>query len=210
MTPLPSTKAAMPEPILHSNPRASNVLDARRRPFSVAIAGLLVAVSLAGGCSKAAASPDNAVTADNSVAQSAAKDAEPTDAASEICADMTRKNVALQISTGNVIGKPVLTKSGTVTTCIYTISNGSLRMTVDTQATDAAAHKAFDAVESAAGSTIRVPNLGTAAFTEPDGTTVTTLDDKVLTVDPSKLPDGNDKTQIAQSLSFEILNCWHG
>ena len=29
-----------------------------------------------------------------------------------------------------------------------------------------------------------------------------------VTVDPTGLPAGNDRTQIAQSLSFEILTCW--
>ena len=63
-------------------------------------------------------------------------------------------------------------------------------------------------MKHAAASPVKVPLLGTEAFTSNDGTTVTIKDDKVLTVDPTALPSGNDRTQIAQSLSFEILTCW--
>ena len=123
---------------------------------------------------------------------------------------MTRTNVANQLSTGRLIGSPVRTKSGTVSKCTYRITGGSLTMTVDERTTDAAARNVYDMAQRGAGATKAVPNLGSAAFTGTDGTTVTVQDNKVLTVDPAMLPGSNDKTQIAQSLSFEILTCWTG
>ena len=82
-------------------------------------------------------------------------------------------------------------------------------MTVDQFKGDIAARDRF--VERRdQGITSRVPNLGSAAFAGSEGVTVTLKDDKVLTVDTRGLPRGNDRPQISQSLSFEILSCWTG
>lgn len=62
----------------------------------------------------------------------------------------------------------------------------------------------------AAGPVNHVPNLGDAAFSDRTGTTVTLDGPIVLTVDVSKVPSGNDRTQIAQSLSFQILTTFNG
>jgi hypothetical protein len=132
------------------------------------------------------------------------------DPANEVCSTDTRTNVANQLTVGHISGVPAMTKAGTNTTCTYQLSNGSMRMIVDELASNAAAEARFDALRRQPGKHTAVPNLGTAAFTGPDGTTVTIKDNKVLTVDTASLPPGNDKTQISQSLSFEILSCWTG
>jgi hypothetical protein len=168
------------------------------------VAALLVALSLA-GCGSAAASPSRG---SNSSHPTVERGAEPSNPADEICEDMTRDNVANQLAEGHLLGAPVRSKSGSVTTCTYRITGGSLRLTVDERAGDAAAATSFAALKRAATAPVKVPLLGTDAFTGHDGTTVTVKDDKVLTVDPTDLPAGNDRTQIAQSISFEVLNCW--
>jgi hypothetical protein len=132
------------------------------------------------------------------------------DPANEVCSKDTRTNVANQLTAGHIIGVPAMTKAGTKTTCIYQLSNGSMRMSVDELASNAAAQTRFDTLRHQPGKATSVPNLGSAAFTRPDGTTVTIKDNKVLTVATALLPQGNDKTQISQSLSFEILSCWTG
>ncbi len=191
----------MPDSLSHPTSRAPHGLKAQRRPFTLALAGLLVATTMAVGCTQAAATPDSA-------SHATSKSSTPKGSADEICGPMIQENVPLQISTGKVIGKPVLTKSGSVTTCVYKITGGELRMTVDERSSDSAAENAFDEVRDAAGPTTPVANLGTASFIDSSSTTVTVKDNKILTIDPTQLPDGNDKTQIAQSLSFEVLTCW--
>jgi hypothetical protein len=42
------------------------------------------------------------------------------------------------------------------------------------------------------------------------GTTVTLKGPIVLTVDVSKVPSGNDRVQVAQSLSFQVLTTFNG
>ncbi len=121
---------------------------------------------------------------------------------------MVQTAVAGQLSTGSLVGEPVLSKSGNVTTCTYKVTGGSLVMSVAERTTDATARAAFDTTRSSFPGAERVPNLGEAAFSDASGTTVTIKDNKVLTVDPTDLPAGNDKTQIAQSLSFAVLTCW--
>ncbi len=139
------------------------------------------------------------------------KTSEPTDPADEICDKMVRDDLAGQLTTGKLVGDPSRTKQGTVTTCIYTVSGGgTMRLVVDEPGGNSVAKQVFDAKRTAATSPETVPNLGTEAFTDADGTTVTVKDDKVLTVDPTHLPAGNAQTQIAQSLSFEVLSCWEG
>lgn len=180
---------------------------ARHHSARFALAGLIAASMIAVGCSGAAASPEQASSKSGHATTQTSDSGNPAD---EICEDMVRKNVVLQVSTGKVIGQPARTKAGTVTTCVYKITDGSLWLAVDDRATDAEASRTFTGLKDTAGQTKRVANLGSAAYTQADGTTVTVLDDKVLTVDPTRLPTGNDRTQIAQSLSFQVLNCWTG
>ena len=185
----------------------------RSQRRSTGVVGLALVAAITAGCGGAAAATRQASSnTPSSVTSSSGKTSSTAskDPANEICEDMTRTNVANQLSTGRVVGHPVRTKSGTITQCTYRITGGSLTMTVDERTTDSAARAAFDTAQRATGTAKAVPNLGTAAFTRTDGMTVTVQDNKVLTVDPAKLPGSNDKTQIAQSLSFEILTCWTG
>ena len=135
---------------------------------------------------------------------------EPADPADEVCDSMIQKDVAGQLTSGHVVGKPVSVKSGVLTTCTYHLDKGSLRMTVQEPKTSAAAHASFEKLRRSAGRTESIANLGSAAFTRADMSTVTVKDNKVLIVDTSRLPAGNDKHQISQSLSFEVLACWAG
>lgn len=114
---------------------------------------------------------------------------------------------------GHVIGKPARTKSGDTTTCTYTTTAGALVVSVNESATDADGLVYFDNLKHSAGKTIAIQGLGAAAYSKPDGTTVTIKDNKVLTVDPTqltKLAASHQHTQIAQGLSFGVLNCWSG
>jgi hypothetical protein len=189
-----------------SAPFPSRSIDRRgthRR--SPRIAALLVAALAIAGCGSATASPSRGGDPSHKTAARVAESSNPAD---EICEDMTRDNVANQLTEGRLLGAPVRTKSGSVTTCTYRITGGSLRLAVDERAGDSAARTSFAAAKRAATSPVKVPLLGSDAFTGDDGTTVTVKDDKVLTVDPTDLPAGNDRTQIAQSISFEVLTCW--
>lgn len=141
----------------------------------------------------------------------AAKEAsEPGGPAAEVCSSMIRADVANQLTRGALQGTPKLSKVGADTVCNYTMVGGSLRMSVHTSPTTGAARAYFAKQRRTARRTITVDNLGTDAFTASDGSTFTLKDDKVLTVDVTRLPRGNDGKQIAQSLSFEVLSCWTG
>ena len=87
---------------------------------------------------------------------------------------MVRDDLAGQLTTGKLVGDPSRTKQGTVTTCIYTISGGgTMRLVVDEPGGNSVAKQVFDAKRTAATSPETVPNLGTEAFTDADGTTFT-------------------------------------
>ncbi len=123
---------------------------------------------------------------------------------------MIRADVANQLTKGAIQGTPKLSKVGADTVCNYQMTGGSLRMSVHESATTGAAQGYFAHQRRTARQPTAVDNLGTDAFTAIDGSTYTLKDDKVLTVDVTKLPRGNDRKQIAQSLSFEVLSCWTG
>lgn len=141
-------------------------------------------------------------------AKEAAAKVQGQDPAAEVCSSMTQKNVANQLASGTIKGTPKATKSGNVTACDYTIGDGRLVMSVHEEATNAAAEGLFAKMRQEGGAITQVRLLGTDAFTQADGSTVTLKDAKVLVVDTSRLPVGNDRKQISQSLSFQILACW--
>ena len=192
------------EPLNHL-PAATPAHRRRSTGATALVLAALVTAGVATGCGSATATAERPGAGTPSTTKGSTESSDPANA---ICEDMTRTNVANQLGTGHVIGKPVRTKVGDVTTCTYKVTGGSLVMSVDKRTTDAAANTSFERVRSAANGATEVPNLGGGAFTDSDGTTVTIKDNKVLTVDPTLLPAGNDRTQIAQSLSFEILTCW--
>jgi hypothetical protein len=130
--------------------------------------------------------------------------------AGEVCGEMIRESLPKQLTHGTVQGPPRKLVAGRDTTCTYPIEGGSLRMSVRETATHAEATAYFAQLRRTVGPGRVVPLLGEASFTAADGSTYTLKDEKVLTVDVTKLPKGNDRKQIAQSLSFEILSCWTG
>ena len=173
-----------------------------------AMVGLVLVL---GSCSASKPSPTS------SGSEAIVSRADPTtavQATDEVCSDETRSNVARQLAaqpTASSLTKdPAKQKSGDRTSCTYEVDGGSMQMSVDQLTTNDAAQRHFDDLQSELGVTTVVPNLGTSAFTSESGVTVTRKDDKVLVIDTSMLPDGNDKLQISQSLSFEILTCWTG
>ena len=174
-------------------------------------AGLMLVATACGG--SAPATPQQGAKAAATVPSTSAVPAvggEEGDPADEVCADMTQTNVANQLSHGSVIGVPEKTKTGTDTTCIYRMTSGSLRLSVHVADSVSAARTYFATQRKSTERVDTVNNLGTDAFSRPDGSTFTIKDAMVLTVDVTKLPDGNDRLQIAQSLSFQILSCWTG
>lgn len=117
------------------------------------------------------------------------------------------------LGNGHVIGRPVKTKSGATTTCTYHTTAGALMVSVNESKTDSDGFVYFDKLKHSAGKTTAIQGLGAAAFSKPDGTTVTIKDNKVLVVDPTQLTElaaAHQHTQIAQGLSFGVLNCWSG
>lgn len=115
-----------------------------------------------------------------------------------------------QLTHGRVVARPQSTVTATATTCTYRLDEGSLQLRVENTTTNAAASKRYSSLRSVAGTVTRVPHLGTSAFTTGDGTTVTIVGDQVLIVDLSKVPATNDRAQIGQSLSYEILTRFNG
>lgn len=109
-----------------------------------------------------------------------------------------------------MVTPPTLTRNGAATDCLYSFANGSFLIRVVELGSEAAAQRSFNDHQHEVGGSVPVPNLGSAAFVRLDGTTITVKDKKILTVDPTRLPPGYDRTQIAESLSFEVLTCWTG
>lgn len=188
--------------MLHKSAQTTKPSSGRHAPFTAVL--VLTALVLV-GCGSANASSAKSRSGVTIAATGSEDASSPAD---EICERMTRDNVANQLTVGRLDGAPVRTKTGSITRCTYRISGGSLVMTVDERGGVASALQSFATSKLAATAPVKVPLLGTEAYTAKDGTTVTVKDDKVLTVDPTGLPAGNDRTQIAQSLSFEILTCW--
>lgn len=162
-------------------------------------------------CSTSKPSP---TSSDSAAIVSRADSVTAVPATDEVCSDETRSNVARQLaaqpSASSLTKDPAKQKSGDRTSCTYEVDGGSMQLSVDQLTTNDAAERHFDDLRSGLGVTTVVPNLGASAFTSESGVTVTRKDDKVLVIDTSMLPVGNDKPQISQSLSFEILTCWTG
>ncbi len=187
----------------HLNPVTRNGI---RGQVAVAlIAGAVLVCSACGGGSARAGT-----TVATTVGPTTTFFRQPGDPRTEVCADHTIAKIDGQLTDGHVVGKPKHAATASATTCTYALDEGSLRLTVFEGASldDALAEYKKDIGD--AGAITDVPNLGTAAFSDAAGTTVTIRDDVVLTVDVSYIPPANDRHQIAQSLSFEILTTFNG
>ena len=192
----------------------SNTARSRQHPggreralahFAVMIVtGAALVCAACGGGSAQAGTPETTVGPTTTVFR------QPGDPRTEICADHTVARIDGQLTRGHVVGKPKRVATDTATTCTYTLDEGSLRMSVyEAPSLDDALAEYKKDLEGA-GAITDVPNLGTAAFSDPAGTTVTIRDNVVLTVDVSHVPKANHRSQIAQSLSFEILTTFNG
>lgn len=169
------------------------------------VAGAVVGCAACGGGSAQAGTP-----VATSVGPTTTIFRQPGDPRTEVCADHTIAKIDGQLAVGHVVGKPKRVATATATTCTYSLDEGSLRLTAYDAASldDALAEYKKDLGD--AGQITDVPNLGSAAFSDAAGSTVTIVDHVVLTVDVSQLPRANDRAQIAQSLSFEILTTFNG
>jgi hypothetical protein len=135
---------------------------------------------------------------------------QPGDPTYEICSEGAITKIDGQLTAGRVVGTPARAATTTSTTCTYRLSTGSLRMQVEEASSRDAARVTFTRHLRAAGPVSDVANLGDAAFSDRVGTTVTLKGPIVLTVDVSKVPSGNDRVQVAQSLSFQVLTTFNG
>lgn len=171
---------------------------------SVLVAGAVLVCAACGGGSAQAGAPATTSRPMTTIFR------QPGDPQVEICADHTIARIDGQLTQGRVVGKPRRVTTATATTCTYTLDEGSLRMTVYDAARLDDARAEYKKDLGDAGAITDVPNLGDAAFSDRAGTTVTIKDHVVLTVDVSQVPKANDRLQIAQSLSFEILTTFNG
>lgn len=139
-----------------------------------------------------------------------AKFRQPGDPNSVICGAAMTKKIDGQLTDGRVVDKPIRTVTATSTTCTYRLDKGSLRLRVENAKNNDDASNRYSSLRGAAGTVTGVPHLGTSAFTTGAGTTVTIVGDQVLIVDLTKISSSNDRAQIGQSLSFQILTRFNG
>lgn len=183
-------------------------LTAPRGLFVRSLPFLLGIAMLAGACGSGSAT--TSATVSSTVAPTTTVFRQPGDPSLEICATGTVDKIDGQLTVGHVVGTPVRSATTTSTTCTYRLDRGSLRMQVDEATSPESARHRFKQDLSSAGAVTNVPNLGDAAFSDGSGMTVTLKGPTVLTIDVSKVPAKNDRTQIAQSLSFQILTTFNG
>ena len=174
---------------------------------------LALAALSACGASSAAAPIAGKETGSHQANKTAAKGGATAGAGaiSMICAAETRTNVGQQLAVSTIDATPKMVTRGNDHTCTYRLRSpqgpGTFVVSIHRGA-DPAAASAYLAAERRRDGGPRVALLGSDAFTRTDGTTFTQKDDLVLKVDPTHLPTGEQRTQIAQSISFEILACW--
>ena len=168
---------------------------------------LLGVAALAGACGSGGSTTS---AASSTVAPTTTVFRQPGDPSLEICAPAAVDKIDGQLTSGKVVGTPVRTATSTSTTCTYRLDQGSLRMRVEVSATVGEARERFTQHVRKAGPVARVPNLGDAAFSDRTGSTVTQKGSVVLTIDVTEVPVANDRTQVAQSLSFQILTTFNG
>lgn len=176
----------------------------RPGPLLPILVGLVV---LAGACGSG---PSTEVAPRATVAPTTTVFRQPGDPTYEICSEDAIAKIDGQLTAGRVLGTPARAATPTTTACTYRLTTGSLRMQVEEAPSGDAARAMFTRHLEAAGPVSDVANLGDAAFSDRVGTTVTLKGPIVLTVDVSKVPPVNDRVQVAQSLSFQVLTTFDG
>ena len=171
---------------------------ARPRCSAAALAGLLVSSTLT--LAVVAAAPAGATV----------RTSDAQELATEACEEMVSTAVEA------VIGHPLTTPpQGTwvrrdLYRCTYDVDGGTLVLRVDVAKNDAKAQAAFQAAQRKAPGRQRFNGLGQAAFQATDGTIVARKDRFLLTVDPSGLPTGLNRGDVAFAATVAVLACWTG
>lgn len=157
---------------------------------------VLAAGSLFGTGSPASASPATPRTPDPHVA-------------TEVCEDMVRLEVEATINrplAAPQTGKWVTPDKRYV--CTYDVGGGTLVLRVDVQRNAKGARDAFRRARSRAGPSEQLHGIGELAFQAGDGTLFARKDQFLLRVDPSDLPDGLSKRDVALSAAVAVMACW--
>jgi len=131
-----------------------------------------------------------------------------------VCADETRKNVALLF--GKQLPAPTSTFVDHLFTCTYVTPAGPLVLSVMDSADVPAASRYFTALHKRIGATHRLDGmtgLGLPAYESSHGTVTFLKDHMTLLVDASAVhgrvgPDHHTPTDLAYTLATAVLACW--
>lgn len=108
------------------------------------------------------------------------------------------------------------TPSSVEYSCVYRLSGGNLRLSVDDARNDDTGRAHFDKLRASlpnARAIRGMENFGLPAFATPDGNVVIIKDGKTLRVDATRLPrpalpPGYSAEQAAYSIASAVIACW--
>ena len=138
---------------------------------------------------------------------------QPTESAQMVCGSDGQTAIAAALSlTGLHVATPTWVDH--LYQCTYQFSTGSFALSVKELPTIAATVDYFTSLKTKSTGAQQLA-LGQDGFTGSDGTSVVRKDNKVLTVDVTKLPDQfgtppQSRTQVSQIIAATLLGCWTG
>jgi hypothetical protein len=95
-------------------------------------------------------------------------------------------------------------------TCLYSVGDGTLSLTVDVLASSHQADRVFAQAQRVAPLRQRLNGLGQQAFQTSDGLLVARKDHFVLRFDPSAVPARINHSDITFAAAVQLLSCWSG